>query len=287
MAKTGKVRKSSPWRDVFHRLKRNKMAMLGLMVLSLVPIMAIFAPWIAPYDYAEQMPEAARTWPNAEHLLGTDNFGRDILSRIIVGSRYTLMIGFGCITIACVIGTVLGALAGFYKRLDNWIMRATDIIMGIPTFMLCISIIAALGTGIKTMMLALCITSIPAFIRIVRAQVLTIKDQEYVEAARSIGAGNFRIMTKHILPNAMAPIIVQYTLGAVNLILWAASLSFLGMGVQPPTPEWGLMVSAGRQYLYSEWYMSLIPGLAIIITTYALNLLGDGLRDALDPRLKQ
>ena len=287
MAKTKKVRKSSPWRDVFHRLKRNKLAMLGLVILILVLIMAIFAPWIAPYDYAAQMPEVARSWPGGEHLLGTDNFGRDILSRIIVGSRYTLMIGFGCITIACVIGTVLGALAGFYKRLDNIIMRITDIVMGIPTFMLAISIIAALGTGIKTMMLALCITSPPAFIRIVRAQVLTIKDQEYVEAARSIGAGNFRIMTKHILPNAIAPIIVQYTLGAVNLILWAASLSFLGMGVQPPTPEWGLMVSAGRQYLYSEWYMSLIPGLAIIITTYALNLLGDGLRDALDPRLKQ
>ena len=283
MAKTTR-KKSSPWRDVFHRLKRNKLAMLGLVILILVLLMAVFATVLAPYDYAAQA--TAKQFPSAEHLLGTDNFGRDILSRIMVGSRYTLMIGFGCITIACLIGTVLGALAGFYKRLDNLIMRLTDIVMGIPTFMLAISIIAALGTGIKTMMLALCITSTPAFIRIVRAQVLTIKDQEYVEAARSIGAGNLRIMTKHILPNALAPIIVQYTLGAVNLILWAASLSFLGMGVQPPTPEWGLMVSAGRAYLYSEWYMSLIPGLAIIITTYALNLLGDGLRDALDPRLK-
>ena len=285
MAKTTR-KKSSPWRDVFHRLKRNKLAMLGLVILILVLLMAVFATVLAPYDYAAQATAEAKQFPSAEHLLGTDNFGRDILSRIMVGSRYTLMIGFGCITIACLIGTVLGALAGFYKRLDNLIMRLTDIVMGIPTFMLAISIIAALGTGIKTMMLALCITSTPAFIRIVRAQVLTIKDQEYVEAARSIGAGNLRIMTKHILPNALAPIIVQYTLGAVNLILWAASLSFLGMGVQPPTPEWGLMVSAGRAYLYSEWYMSLIPGLAIIITTYALNLLGDGVRDALDPRLK-
>jgi len=288
MAKTtAKKRKSSPWRDVFHRLKRNKLAMLGLVILILVVLMAVLSPILAPYDYAEQIPADAKQWPNATHLLGTDNFGRDILSRIMVGSRYTLMIGFGCITISCVVGTILGAVAGFYKKADNLIMRLTDVVMGIPTFMLAISIIVTLGTGIKTMMLALCITSTPAFIRIVRAQVLTIKDQEYVEAARSIGADNFRIMTKHILPNAIAPIIVQYTLGAVNLILWAASLSFLGMGVQPPTPEWGLMVSAGRQYLYSEWYMSLIPGLAIIITTYALNLLGDGLRDALDPRLKQ
>ena len=285
MAKTTR-KKSSPWRDVFHRLKRNKLAMLGLVILILVLLMGAFATVRAPYHCAALATPGAKHFPGAGRLLGTDNFGRDILSRIMVGSRYTLMIGFGCITIACLIGTVLGALAGFYKRLDNLIMRLTDIVMGIPTFMLAISIIAALGTGIKTMMLALCITSTPAFIRIVRAQVLTIKDQEYVEAARSIGAGNLRIMTKHILPNALAPIIVQYTLGAVNLILWAASLSFLGMGVQPPTPEWGLMVSAGRAYLYSEWYMSLIPGLAIIITTYALNLLGDGLRDALDPRLK-
>ena len=237
MAKTTR-KKSSPWRDVFHRLKRNKLAMLGLVILILVLLMAVFATVLAPYDYAAQATAEAKQFPSAEHLLGTDNFGRDILSRIMVGSRYTLMIGFGCITIACLIGTVLGALAGFYKRLDNLIMRLTYIVMGIPTFMLAIS------------------------------------------------AGNLRIMTKHILPNALAPIIVQYTLGAVNLILWAASLSFLGMGVQPPTPEWGLMVSAGRAYLYSEWYMSLIPGLAIIITTYALNLLGDGLRDALDPRLK-
>ena len=287
MAKKKEKKKSGPWREVFHRLKRNKLAMLGLFVLIFVVFVAIFAPILAPYNYAEQITADAKQFPNAKHLFGTDNFGRDILSRIIVGSRYTLIIGFGCITISCLVGTVLGALAGFYKKLDNLIMRVTDVVMGIPTFMLAISIIAALGTGIKTMMLALCITSIPAFIRIVRAQVLTIKDQEYVEAARSIGANNFRIMTKHILPNAIAPIIVQYTLGAVNLILWAASLSFLGMGVQPPTPEWGLMVSAGRAYLYSEWYMSLIPGLAIIVTTYALNLLGDGLRDALDPRLKQ
>ena len=287
MAEKAKKRKSSPWRDVFHRLKRNKLAMLGLIILILIIFVAFTADFIAPYDYKEQVPAEAMQFPNAKHLLGTDNFGRDILSRIMVGCRYTLLICFGCITISCIVGTILGAIAGFYKKVDNLIMRLTDIVMGIPTFMLAISIVVTLEPGLKSMMIALCITSIPAFIRIVRAQVLTIKDQEYVEAARSIGADNFRIMTKHILPNAVAPIIVQYTLGAVNLLLWAASLSFLGMGVQPPTPEWGLMVSAGRAYLYSEWYMSIIPGLAIIITAYALNLLGDGLRDALDPRLKQ
>lgn len=280
-------RKSSPWRDTFHRLKKNKMAMVGLCIMVFVLLLSIFANVLAPYEYHQQNTAEAKQYPNSKHLLGTDNFGRDLLSRILVGSRYTLLVGFGCVTISCVVGTVLGGLAGFFKRLDNIIMRITDVIMGIPTFMLCICLIVTLGTGIKSMMLALCITSTPAFIRIVRAQVMTIKDQEFVEAARSIGANNFRIMTKHILPNALAPIIIQYTLGTVNLILWASSLSFLGMGVQPPTPEWGLMVSAGRAYLYNEWYMSIIPGVAIIITTYALNLLGDGLRDAMDPRLRR
>ncbi len=281
-----KKRKSGPIRDVFHRLKRNKLAMLGLVILVVVLFLAIFAPFIAPYDYAEQIFEDKMQWPNAKHLFGTDNFGRDILSRIMVGCRYTMIISFGCITISCIAGTFLGCIAGYYKKFDNIIMRCTDIIMGIPTFMLAISIIVTLGAGMRSMMIALCITQTPSFVRIARAQVLTIKDQEFIEAARSIGADDKRILLKHILPNAVAPIIVQYTLGAVFLLLWAASLSFLGMGVQPPTPEWGLMVSAGRQYLYSEWYMSIIPGLAIIITAYALNLLGDGLRDALDPKLK-
>jgi peptide/nickel transport system permease protein len=256
-------------------------------VLLIIIISAIFAPYITPYDYAEQNFDARLLFPSSEHWFGTDNFGRDIFSRIIYGGRYTLFIGFTCTTVAVLVGSLMGLFAAFYPKLDNILMRIIDIFMGIPHMLMCVSIIAALGSNMWNMIIALCITSAPAFARIMRAQVLTIKDQEYIEAARSIGASNLRIMFKHIIPNSLAPIIVQYTLGAVNVILMSASLSFVGMGVQPPTPEWGLMISAGRAYLRDQWYMCILPGLAIVVTTYALNLLGDGLRDALDPRLKQ
>lgn len=281
-----KEHKSTPMSEIWMRLRRNRMAMIGLILLMVVILIAIFAPLIIPYPFDAQEFEA-KQFPNAEHWFGTDNFGRDIFSRILYGSRYTLIIGFGCITIAAIIGTTIGAIAAYYPKMDNILMRFIDIIMGIPTFMLALSIIVALGSSMLNMMIALSITSIPSFARVARAQVLTVKEQEYIEAARSIGASNYRILMHHILPNAIAPLIIQYTLGAVNVILWGASLSFIGQGVQPPTPEWGLMISAGRNYLREYWFMSIIPGLAIIVTTYALNMLGDGLRDALDPRLKQ
>ena len=226
-------------------------------------------------------------FPCASHIFGTDNFGRDILTRILVGGRYTLFITFVCITAAAIIGSALGLLAAFYPKMDNGIMRLVDILMGIPTMLMCVSIVAALGSSMKNMMIALAVTQSPEFARIMRAQVLTIKDREFMEAARSIGCGNTRIIFCHIIPNALAPIIVQYTLGAVSVILMSASLSFVGMGVQPPTPEWGLMISAGRDYLRDYWHIAIIPGLAIVVTAFALNMLGDGLRDALDPRLKQ
>lgn len=282
-----KTRRKSQMEEVWARLCQNKMAMLGLIILGLIFLTAIFSPWLIPYKFDAQDYSAVLQFPSREHLFGTDNFGRDIFSRILYGSRYTLIIGFGCITISALFGMTLGAIAAYYPKTDNVIMRFIDIVMGIPTFMLALSIIVALGSNMLNMMIALSITSTPSFARVARAQVLTVKEQEYIEAARSIGAGNFRILIHHILPNAMAPLIVQYTLGAVNVILWGASLSFIGQGVQPPTPEWGLMISAGRNYLRQYWYMSIIPGIAIILTTYALNLFGDGLRDALDPRLKQ
>jgi peptide/nickel transport system permease protein len=286
-AEVTKRRKNSPLKEVWKRLKKNRLALLGLVILLIILVLAVFAPLIIPYDYAAQDYNHRMEFPNRDHWFGTDNFGRDIFSRVIYGSKYSLVIGFGCITVAAIVGSILGALAAFFPRFDNLIMRFVDIVMGIPIFMLAISIIAALGrSSMENMMIALCITSMPAFARIVRAQVLTVREQEFIEAARSIGASNLRILVKHIMPNSLAPIIVQFTLGAGNLILWGAALSFIGMGVQAPTPEWGLMISAGRTYLRDHWYMSIIPGLAIIITTYALNLLGDGLRDALDPRLK-
>lgn len=282
-----KVKKNTLMKDVWRRLTHNKLAMVSLMILIVIVLVAIFAQWLIPYDYAAQNAEDRLQSPNKEHWFGTDNFGRDIFSRVLYGARYTLIIGFGCTTIAAVVGIIMGSVAAYYPKTDNLIMRFIDIIMGIPTFMMALSIIVALGASILNMIIALAITTIPSFARVTRAQVMTVKGQEYIEAARSIGASNLRILVRHILPNAFAPILVQYTLGTVSVILWGASLSFIGQGVQPPTPEWGLMISAAKTYLREYPYMSIIPGLAIIITTYALNLLGDGLRDALDPRLKQ
>lgn len=288
MAEKAKAKKkNTPMKEVWRRLKRNHMAMVGLVIMVIVILVAIFAPVISPYDYAEQDYEHTLEFPSREHILGTDNFGRDIFSRIIYGSRYTLLIGMGSVAAAALIGTVLGAIAAYFKRLDNVIMRIIDIFMGIPTIIMSISIVVALGASVKNLMIAMIVTTAPSFARVVRAQMLTVKELEFVEAARSIGAGTFRILARHILPNSLAPIIIQCTLGVVNIILVAAGLSFIGVGVPHPNPEWGLMISAGRTYLRDYWYISIFPGLAIIITTYALNLLGDGLRDALDPRLKQ
>ncbi|MEA4969706.1 MAG: ABC transporter permease [Candidatus Pelethousia sp.] len=282
-----KKKKISLAQEVIKRLMRNKMAVAGLVILVVVLLSSLLAPLLSPYDYATQNYGERFVFPNWAHPFGTDNFGRDILTRVLYGGRYTLFIAFVVTSIAAVAGALVGLFAAYFPKSDNILMRTIDIFMGIPQMMMCVSIIAALGGSMKNMMIALTITATPEFARIMRAQVLTLKDQEFVEAARSIGGSNLRIMFRHILPNALAPIIVQYTLGAVNTILMSASLSFVGMGVQPPTPEWGLMISAGRAYLRDYWYVAILPGLAIIVASYALNLLGDGLRDALDPRLKR
>lgn len=280
-------RKNSPMYNVWRKLKQNRWAIISLLIITFLFIVAIFAPLLTPYDYSKQDYEHILEPPSLKYLFGTDNFGRDIFSRIIYGSRYTMFIGFGCITIAMVVGVCLGLLAAYFPKLDNILMRLMDVIIGMPAMTLLMCIIAALGVSITNMIIALCITSIPDFARITRAQAMTVKNQEFIEAATAIGAGDRRILLKHILPNSLAPIIIQYTLGAGNVILWSASLSFIGMGVQPPTPEWGLMISSGRPYLRSAWYMSIIPGLAIILLTFVLNYLGDGLRDALDPKLNK
>lgn len=261
--------------------------MISLFIIIFLFVVAVFAPLLTPHDYSGQNYDHILEPPSLKFIFGTDNFGRDIFSRIIYGSRYTMFIGFGCITIAMIVGVTLGLLAAYFPKLDNVLMRFMDIIIGMPAMTLLMCIIAALGVSITNMIIALCVTSIPDFARITRAQAMTIKNQEFIEAAIAIGAGDRRILLKHILPNSLAPIIIQYTLGAGSVILWSASLSFIGMGVQPPTPEWGLMISSGRPYLRSAWYMSIIPGLAIILLTFVLNYLGDGLRDALDPKLNK
>ncbi|MGV8145144.1 MAG: ABC transporter permease [Alkaliphilus sp.] len=282
-----KGQKRGPWREVWRRLKKNKAAMVGLTIILILVFSAMFADIIAPYGYDDQDLKARLQSPSMQHLLGTDNFGRDILSRIIYGSRISLQVGFIAVGIAIVFGGALGAIAGYYgKRLDNVIMRLMDVLLAIPGILLAISIVASLGSGLQNVMIAVGIGSIPGYARIVRSSVLTIREQEYIEAAKAVGASDFRIIVKHIIPNSLAPIIVQSTLGVAGAILSAAGLSFIGLGFQPPTPEWGAMLSTGRNFIRDYWHMTAFPGLAIMITIFGLNLLGDGLRDALDPRLK-
>ena len=279
--------KSSQRKDVCWRLWQNKAAMAGLLVILLLILCAIFADVIAPYGIDDQDLSRRFIRPCKEFPMGTDNFGRDIFSRIIYGTRISLRVGLFATAISAVAGTILGAVSGYYgKKIDNVIMRVVDVMLAIPSILLAISIAAALGPGLRNVMIAISIGSIPSFARMVRASALTVKEQEYIEAARSIGAGDLRIITRHILPNCMAPIIVQATMGVAGAILSTSGLSFIGLGISPPTPEWGAMLSAGRQYIRDAGYIVLFPGLVIMVTILAINLLGDGLRDALDPRLK-
>lgn len=282
-----KRKKTSKLNEIWKRLKKNKLALVGLGIIAVLVFLALFANIIAPYDYAKQDLRHIFQFPSVQHPFGTDEFGRDILSRVIYGTRISLSVGFIAVGIAVIIGGILGAIAGYYGgKLDNVIMRCMDILLAIPQILLAISIVAALGSSLVNLMIAVGISSIPGYARIVRASVLSVKDQEFVEAAKAAGSGNIRIIFYHIIPNVMAPIIVQATLGVAIAILTAAGLSFIGLGIQPPTPEWGSMLSGGRGYIRDYWYMTLFPGLAIVITIFALNVLGDGLRDALDPKLK-
>ena len=283
-------KKRSQWVEVWRRLKRNKMAVLGLIILIILVLLAVFADVIANYDNVVIKQNLAHRLqgPSAAHWLGTDEFGRDIFARLVHGTRVSLQVGIVAVGISIVIGGILGAVAGYYGgKLDNTIMRIMDIFLAVPSILLAIAIVSALGPSIINLMLAISISSVPSYARIVRASVLSIRDQEFIEAAKAIGASNTRIIFRHIIPNSLAPVIVQATLGEASAILSTAGLSFIGLGIQPPAPEWGSMLSGGRQYLRYAWWVTTFPGVAIMITILSLNLLGDGLRDALDPRLKQ
>lgn len=226
-------------------------------------------------------------WPSAQHLFGTDEYGRDLLIRIVFGSRISLSIGFIAVLFGLIVGGVLGAVAGFFGgKIDNIIMRLCDVFLAVPMMLMAIVIVAALGASIVNLVIALSISSVPTFARIVRSAVLTVRDMDYVEAARAIGVKTPRILARYILPNCMGPIIVQTTLRVAATISNTAALSFLGLGVKAPQPEWGALLSSGREFIRDSGYLACIPGICIMLTILALNLLGDGLRDALDPRLK-
>ena len=281
------TKRQTQWGDVWIRLRKNKLAMTGVLIIAIMAVIAIFANFIAPYDYAEQNLSESLQFPSKSHIFGTDEFGRDIFSRLIYGSRISLAVGFIAVGIAVIIGGSLGAVAGFYGGVvDNFIMRCMDVLLSIPPILLSIAILAALGPGLMNLMIATGISAIPGYARIVRASVLSIKGQEFVEAARAVGSADVRIIIKHIIPNCLAPLMVQATLGMASAILTAAGLSFIGLGVAPPTPEWGAMLSGGRGFIRNFPYITFFPGLAIAMTIFGLNVLGDGLRDALDPKLK-
>lgn len=284
---TAVIKHQGPWVDIVHRFSRNKLAMVGVFILLILIITAVFAPWISPYPYDQMNTSRASERPSAEHWFGTDNFGRDILSRSMYGARVSLQVGLLAVALAVAAGGILGAIAAFYGgSRDNLIMRFLDVIYAVPAVLLGIAIAATLGAGLRNLMIAIAVGNIPSYARVVRASVLTVKENEYIEASRGIGASDARIIFKHILPNAMAPIIVQATLGVAGAILACATLSYLGLGIQPPQPEWGSMLSSARQFIRQSPHMSIFPGVCIMLTVFALNVIGDGFRDAIDPRLK-
>lgn len=282
-----KRRKKSRLHDIWRQLRKNKLAVVALFVLLLMVLIAVLAPLLAPYTYTQQNSKLSNAPPSREHLLGNDRLGRDILSRLIYGSRQSLQMGVLAIAIAATIGILVGAVAGFYGGwVDNLVMRLLDIYQAIPMFLLCVALAAVMGPSLRNAIIALGIAIVPGFARMMRASVLTVREKEYVEAARAINKNDTIIILKHIMPNAIGPLIVQITMGVGSCILSGAALSFIGLGAQPPIPEWGAMISDARNTMRQYPTHAIYPGICIMICVLSCNLLGDGLRDALDPRLK-
>lgn len=283
-----KTKKNSQVKEIWRRFRKSKTAMLGLVLLILILLIAIFADVIVPYEEAVRQAPAERLQaPNAEHWFGTDEIGRDLFARIVHGSRYSLLIGISTSILALVIGGLLGAAAGYYgKTIDNVIMRLVDVVMTVPPILLSLAVVAALGANLRNLLIAITISCVPGMVRMVRSVVLTVIDNDYIEAARSYGGSDLRIILKYVIPNALGPIIVTVTMNVSSMILSASGLSFLGMGVQPPAPEWGALLSDARQYMFNAPYLLYIPGIFIVLAALCFNLAGDGLRDALDPKLK-
>lgn len=272
----------------WNRFKRNRAALIGLAAVLLGTLLAILAPTIAPHDPVKMDLKVSRQAPSSENLLGTDELGRDILSRIIYGFRISLTIGLVSVAVGLSFGVLLGAPSGYFGGwLDIVVMRVIDVMMSFPTILLAIIVVTVLGPGLYNAMLAVGLAQVPLYSRLVRGLTLKLKGEDFVDAARALGANDSRIIFRHILPNCLSPLIVQATLNIASAILSAAILGFLGLGAEPPTPEWGAMLSSGRLYMRVAPHISIFPGLAIMVTVLAFNLMGDGLRDALDPRMSR
>ena len=285
--KESSEKRQSQFSIVLKRLSRNKGAMVGLMIMFLILIIALFGEYMTPYSYFHQDYMSMFQFPGREHLLGTDSLGRDILSRLLYGARFSLVVSVGAVIFSALLGGLLGAVAGYYGGVvDTAVMRFLDVYQSIPGLVLCMALSVVFGPGVYTTMLALGITGIGGYARILRAQVIQVKGNEYIEAARAAKAGDMHIIMKHIIPNAISPVIVSMTMGVGSNIISIASLGFVGLGIPTHLPEWGAMLADGRSYMGSYPYMVLAPGCCIILTVLAFNLFGDGLRDALDPRLK-
>lgn len=272
---------------VLRSLRRNRGGLIGMAVLAVVILSAVFAPIVAPFDPVKGVVADRVQSPNRTYWMGTDELGRDVFSRIVYGARISLTVGIISVSIALIFGTTLGLISGFYAgTVDTIIQRFVDMMMALPRILLAMAIVFALGVGLTQVMIAVGISAIPAYVRIVRASVLSTREMPYVEAARVVGHTDTGVMFRHVLPNVVAPIIVLATLGVAGAILTAAGLSFLGLGAQPPTPEWGAVISAGRNTLRTAWWISTFPGIVITIVVLAINMVGDALRDAFDPRLR-
>lgn len=282
-----KSKKTNQMKEIWRRFRKSKTAMLGLCLLIFVLSIAIFADVITPYENAISQSADRLDSPSAAHIFGTDELGRDLFARIVHGSRYSLLIGVSTSVLALIIGGLLGAIAAYYGGwVDNIIMRLTDVVMTVPPILLSLAVVAALGGSLRNLLIAITISCVPSMLRLVRSVVLGVVDEDYIEAARSYGASDMRIILKYVIPNALGPIIVTTTMNVANMILSAAGLSFLSLGVQPPAPEWGALLSDAKTYMFTAPHLLYIPGIFIVIAALSFNLAGDGLRDALDPKLK-
>ncbi|MFD2639149.1 ABC transporter permease [Piscibacillus salipiscarius] len=281
------VEKDSVFKDTMKRMLKNKLAVIGLVIITIQILLAAFAPFLTSYAPDTQTLSARELPIGSEgHWLGTDNYGRDMWSRIVYGARISILVGLGSVALGLIGGVILGLLSGYYKKLDAIIMRIMDLLFSFPGILLAMLIIAILGTSLVNVVIAISIWSIPNCARIVRGSVLSAKKEEYILAQRSLGASDRRIMFKHILPNITAPIIVFATMRMATAILSTSALSYLGLGAQPPTPEWGAMIAAGQDYMWTSPHMTIVPGIAIMLVVFAFNVVGDGLRDALDPNME-